>query len=288
MPWWAWLALSVWPLALAGHAAHAEPGSKGGGEALPSSPAFRKVLSALFPEYQAPKQAIMGPSKPGLPKVGIVVGLEKPWRKFPGQVIVALQVVRFEKGYSDVKSCPDIAVAVVRIGGKDPEIVARSAFLPGLPGETGAPVESFQDCRKLTEIDTADFRIGDRDTAFGVRLRRDDVTKTGARYRESLVLFRVSGPSLRPILSTDSESCDCATSGYHGCGKLQGAAAKCEPADGSDYRKVYLKILPGKTKGMNEIARLEERVPGEKSAEAGVFRWNGEQYQLVPAAPSAP
>jgi hypothetical protein len=73
-------------------------------------------------------------------------------------------VVRLEKGYSDVKSCLATAVAVVRIGGKDPEIVARSAFLPGLPGETGAPVESFQDCRRLTEIDDPAVRGA---TAFG-------------------------------------------------------------------------------------------------------------------------
>jgi hypothetical protein len=219
--------------------------------------------------------------------VGIIAGLEKPWRK-TGQTIVAVQDVRFEKGYSDVKTCPELALVVVRAAGKETQIVARSSFLPGLPGTAGAAIEGFQDCRKLTEIDTADYRIADGETAFGVRLRHDDVSKTGAGYRETLVLFRVAGASVRPILTVDSESCDCATTGYTVCGKLKGPGVKCEPADGSEYRKIYLKMLPTATKGMSEIGELEERTPGEKPAPSAVFRWDGEQYQRGPAPPAAP
>jgi len=245
----------------------------------PASPSLRKVLSELFPGHSPPSQNTLEPSRPGLPKVGIVAALEKPWRRSPGQVIVALQVVRFAKGYHEVTSCPDTVLAVVRTG-KEPELLARSAFLAGVPREPGVPVESFHSCRKLTEIDTADFRISDGETAFGLRLRHDEVTRTEASYRESLSLFRVTGGSLQPILTTDSEQCDCAVLGGRGCGKLRGPGDRCQPADGSEYRKVYLKILPGRSKGMYDIARLEERVPGAKPAEAGIFRWDGERYRL--------
>jgi hypothetical protein len=197
-------------------------------------------------------------------------------------VIVALQIVRFMKAYHEVKGCPDTVVAVVRIGGKQPELLARSGFLAGIPREPGTPVERLQDCRKLTEIDTADFRISDSETAFGLRLRHDEILRTGDSYRESLALFRVTGGSIQPILTTDSERCDCAVAGGDGCGKQLKPGGRCEPADGSEYRKAYLKMLPGRTKGMHDIARLEEQVPGAKPAEAGVFRWDGERYRLVP------
>jgi hypothetical protein len=280
------IAVFLWSLTAAGPGAHAEARPQGGAEVLPASASFRKVVAELFPEYPTADHGTLLPSKPGLPKVGIVAGLEKPWRRIPGQSIVALQVVHFEKGYSEVKSCPDTALAVVRASGKGPEILARSILLPGLPRDTGKPIESFHDCRKITEIDTADYRLADGDTTFGLRLRHDELTKTEASYRETLALYRVSAAAIRPVLATESETCDCATSGYHGCGKLERPSGKCEPADGSEYRKVYLKILTSKTKGMNEIARLEERVPGEKPAEAGVFRWDGEQYQLAPPPPA--
>jgi hypothetical protein len=252
---------------------------------LPRTPTFLKALAELFPEYNLPKQEQLAPKRAGLPQVGIVAALEKAWRR---QTIMAVQVVRFQQGYGEVKGCSDTAVAVVRGAGQNLELVAKSGFFPGQPGKEGAPVENFQECRKLTESDTADFRISEQETAFGLRFRYDDVTKTGASYRETLVLYRIVSSAVRPILTTESETCDCATSGYEGCGKLQRSTARCQPADGSDYRKVYLKILPSKSRGMNEIARLEERVPGEKPRTAGVFRWDGKQYQLGPEAPPSP
>jgi hypothetical protein len=247
------------------------------------SPVLRKVLSELFPGHSPPSPGgILAPSRPGLPQVGIVATLEKPWARLPGQVIVALQIVRFVNGYHEVKGCPDTVLAVVRTGGKQPELVARSGFLAGVPREPGGHVEGFQDCRKLTEIDTAEFRIADGEAAFGLRLRHDHLTRTDVSYRESLSLFRVTGGSVQSILTTESERCDCAIVGGRGCGRMLGPRGRCEPADGSAYRKTYLKMLPGQTRGMHDIARLEEQVPGAKPAEAGIYRWDGERYRLAP------
>jgi hypothetical protein len=241
-------------------------------------------MAALLPGYALKEQQIFQPPRANLPGAQLITATEKPWRQ--GTTIVAVYLRRFRDNDDERHNCGDVGVVLLKGTTTKQEVVAKSDLVPAQPGiaEEFAqnPHTGLYDCRAPVSIDTASFRLNGHEVAFGVRLRYDLLIKTETKYRESLNLYRVDGAALKTILSLDTETCDCASTGGRGCGKMVAPTENCDPADPEQYRKSYLRMLPTQTGGMFDIEVLQETAPGEKPSSVGVLHWDGTRYAQPP------
>jgi hypothetical protein len=124
----------------------------------------------------------------------------------------------------------------------------------------------FQSQEAVSSLDFAPYKLTPTEYAFGVRMHRNFTYAGGGGEQETLVLYRVEGDGMRPILTTLMSSRSMIAGDWHEDGTR-------DHQFNGDGNSADISVSKKRTQGFFD---LKKRGNGRSA----VFKWNGDSYEL--------